>query len=188
MNLVKEKARQVVSQPGGYCECMSRFAIRLNRYYHGAMNRHLLVVAFVILLAGCGSEADLPIESKEPESTEPTDKHALYRAEIEKAHELVRQAARLMDSIVSPADARAACAELDKLSDKVIVVADEIARIGVDNSRSLTYQQKRMKFFATKEKLRGSLVPLQVNDRVWQIIKPKIDRFYHELTKLKLDI
>ena len=75
-----------------------------------------------------------------------------------------------MDSIVSPADARAACTELDKLSDRVIVVADEIARIGVDNSRSFTYTQKRMKFFATKEKLRGSLVPLQVNDRVWQII------------------
>jgi hypothetical protein len=152
------------------------------------MNRCLLIVVSLMLLAGCGSEADLPIESNEPESTEPTDKHALYRAEIEKAHELVREAARLMDSIVSPADARAACAELDKLSDKVIVVADEIARIGVDNSRSFTYTQKRMKFFATKEKLRGSLVPLQVNDRVWQIIKPKIDRFYHELTKLKLEI
>ena len=92
------------------------------------MNRCLLITVSLMLLAGCGSEADLPIDSKEPESTEPTDKHALYRAEIEKAHELVRQAARLMDSIVSPADARAACAELDKLSDKVIVVADEIAR------------------------------------------------------------
>ena len=152
------------------------------------MNRCLLIAVSLMLLAGCGSEADLPIESKEPESTEPTDKHALYRAEIEKAHELVREAARLMDSIVSPADARAACAELDKLSDKVIVVADEIARIGVDNSRSFTYTQKRMKFFATKEKLRGSLVPLQVNDRVWQIIEPTIIRFYDELKKLKLEI
>ena len=152
------------------------------------MNRCLLIVVSLMLLAGCGSEADLPIESNEPESTEPTDKHALYRAEIEKAHELVREAARLMDSIVSPADARAACAELDKLSDKVIVVADEIARIGVDNSRSFTYTQKRMKFFATKETLRGSLVPLQVNDRVWQIIEPRIIRFYDELKKLKLEI
>ena len=152
------------------------------------MNRCLLIAVSLMLLAGCGSEADLPIESNEPESTEPTDKHALYRAEIEKAHELVREAARLMDSIVSPADARAACAELDKLSDKVIVVADEIARIGVDNSRSFTYTQKRMKFFATKETLRGSLVPLQVNDRVWQIIEPTIIRFYDELKKLKLDI
>ena len=152
------------------------------------MNRCLLITVSLMLLAGCGSEADLPIDSKEPESTEPTDKHALYRAEIEKAHELVREAARLMDSIVSPADARAACAELDKLSDKVIVVADEIARIGVDNSRSFTYTQKRMKFFATKETLRGSLVPLQVNDRVWQIIEPTIIRFYDELKKLKLEI
>ena len=152
------------------------------------MNRCLLIAVSLMLLAGCGSEADLPIDSKEPESTEPTDKHALYRAEIEKAHELVREAARLMDSIVSPADARAACAELDKLSDRVIVVADEIARIGVDNSRSFTYTQKRMKFFATKETLRGSLVPLQVNDRVWQIIEPTIIRFYDELKKLKLEI
>ena len=152
------------------------------------MNRCLRIVVSLMLLAGCGSEADLPIESNEPESTEPTDKHALYRAEIEKAHELVREAARLRASIVSPADARAACAELDKLSDKVIVVADEIARIGVDNSRSLTYTQKRMKFFATKEKLRGSLVPLQVNDRFWQIIEPTIIRFYDELKKLKPEI
>ena len=153
------------------------------------MNRLLLFVAFVVLLAGCGSE---PGTSSQPADQAPSlgDEQARlrYKEEVQKVHRLVHQAAQLLDGIVGASDARRVRPELDKLSDEVVLVAREIVKLGVDNSRNVLQTKKRVEFFATEEELRGALVPLQANDSAWRVIRPSVDRFKRELDKLKLGI
>ena len=157
------------------------------------MNRDFLVVAFLILLAGCGSEPGTsppPVESPPPVAAALDDQQARmrYQEQIQKAHQLVRDAARLLDGIVGAADARRVRAELDALSDEVALVAREMVTLGVDITGDVTYHKKRVEFFATQEKLRGVLVPLQGNDSAWRVIRPSVDRFKGELEKLNLGI
>ena len=104
------------------------------------------------------------------------------------AMQLVHEAALLLDGIVGASDARRVRPELDKLSDEVALLAREIITLGVDNSKSILRSKKRVEFFATREELRGALVPLQANDSAWQVIRPSVDRFNQELDKLKLGI
>jgi hypothetical protein len=111
-----------------------------------------------------------------------------YKEEVQKVHRLVHQAAQLLDGIVGASDARRVRPELDKLSDEVVLVAREIVKLGVDNSRNVLQTKKRVEFFATEEELRGALVPLQANDSAWRVIRPSVDRFKRELDKLKLGI
>ena len=157
------------------------------------MNRLLLSMAFVVLLAGCGSE---PGTSSQPAAPPPDQAPSLsdqqarqrYKEEVQKAHRLGHEAALLLEGIVGASDARRVCPELDKLSDEVALVAREIVKLGVDNSRNVLQTKKRVEFFATQEELRGVLVPLQANDSAWQVIRPSVDRFKRELDKLKLGI
>ena len=157
------------------------------------MNRLFLSVAFVVLLAGCGSE---PGTSSQPAAPPPDQAPSLsdqqarqrYKEEVQKVHRLVHQAAQLLDGIVGASDARRVRPELDKLSDEVALVAREIVKLGVDNSRNVLQTKKRVEFFATQEELRGVLVPLQANDSAWRVIRPSVDRFKRELDKLKLGI
>ena len=157
------------------------------------MNRLLLSVAFVVLLAGCGSE---PGTSSQPAAPPPDQAPSLsdeqarlrYKEEVQKVHRLVHQAAQLLDGIVGASDARRVRPELDKLSDEVVLVAREIVKLGVDNSRNVLQTKKRVEFFATEVELRGALVPLQANDSAWRVIRPSVDRFKRELDKLKLGI
>jgi len=157
------------------------------------MNRLLLSVAFVVLLAGCGSE---PGTSSPPAAPPPDQAPSLsdqqarqrYKEEVQKAHRLVHEAALLLEGIVGASDARRVRPELDKLSDEVALVAREIVKLGVDNSRNVLQTKKRVEFFATQEELRGVLVPLQANDSAWRVIRPSVDRFKRELDKLKLGI
>ena len=157
------------------------------------MNRLLLSMAFVVLLAGCGSE---PGTSSPPAAPPPDQAPSLsdeqarlrYKEEVQKVHRLVHQAALLLEGIVGASDARRVRPELDKLSDEVALVAREIVKLGVDNSRNVLQTKKRVEFFATEEELRGALVPLQANDSAWRVIRPSVDRFKRELDKLKLGI
>jgi hypothetical protein len=157
------------------------------------MNRLLLSMAFVVLLAGCGSE---PGTSSQPAAPPPDQAPSLsdeqarqrYKEEVQKVDRLVHQAALLLEGIVGASDARRVRPELDKLSDEVALVAREIVKLGVDNSRNVLQTKKRVEFFATEEELRGALVPLQANDSSWRVIRPSVDRFKRELDKLKLGI
>ncbi len=157
------------------------------------MCRHLLVLSFVILQAGCGTEqGTAPQATNPPAPAAPAldDQQARkqYQEQIQKAHQLVRDAAELLDGIAAASEARKARLELDKLSDEMALVAREMVTLGVDITGDITYHKKRVEFFATQEKLRGAVVPLQANDSAWRVMRPSVDRFKQELDKLNLGI
>ena len=121
-------------------------------------------------------------------SSSSQEKKLDQKEEIQKAHRLIHEAALLLDGIVGASDARRVRPELDKLSDQVALVAREIVTLGSDHSQNISHHKKRVEFFAAREELRGALVPLQVNDSAWRVIRPSVDRFNRELDKLKLGI
>ena len=92
------------------------------------MCRHLLVLSFVILQAGCGTEpGTAPQATNPPPPAAPAldDQQARkqYQEQIQKAHQLVRDAAELLDGIAAASEARKARLEMDKLSDEMALVA-----------------------------------------------------------------
>lgn len=155
------------------------------------MNRLPPALVALVLVAGCVPD---PGASSQPPASPPApaldgqQAQQRYREEIQKAHRLIHEAALLLDGIVGASDARRVRPELDKLSDQVALVAREIVTLGIDHSQDISHHKKRVEFFAAREELRGALVPLQVNDSAWRVIRPSVDRFNRELDKLKLGI
>lgn len=150
----------------------------------------LLLVFFVL---GCGDESELPQPSQIDRRTESERQgdasgRQKFVDSVSEAQQLVRDAVRVLDSIASAVDARAARKELDKLSDKVARLREDMAALGVNPRGDVSFKAKRVEFFSTTEKLRGALVPLQSNDGAWRAIQPAVERFQAELKKIDLGI